>query len=344
MIQTVLGQLSAEDLSFTLPHEHIFIDLRPFVSPPTDEVKRDVFYQKLSLSNVGCTLNNPYALLDNAVIDDYEVMVSELLQYKRSGGASIVDVTLRDIARDPQKLQRLSRETGVNIVTGCGYYTSNSHPGYLSTMTAEAIAQEMHSEITRGMDQTDIKAGVLGEIGTSEKISDNEWKTLHAAALVHTQTGAGIHVHTSLWDANGLAVRNYLTNLDVPADKICINHIDVDLRYGYLVDLCNAGVMVEFDNFGKEYYINGRDRYYMKGRFAYDLERVQVISRLIADGFVDHILITNDICLKSLLHSYGGRGYDHILTNILPMMEDLNITNGEIETICVKNPAKFLDM
>lgn len=344
MIQTVLGPISALELAFTLPHEHIFIDLRPLVSPPEDEAKRNIFYQKLSLANVGYTLNNPYAMLDNAVIDDYEVMVSELRQYKEAGGASIVDCTLRDIARDPQKLQRLSRDTGVNIITGCGYYISGSHPEYLNAKSIEDIAEEMYNEITNGMDNTDIKAGVIGEVGTSAEISENEWKTVRAAAIVHRQTGAGIHVHTSLWDANGLAVRDTLTGLGVPADKICINHIDVVLRYDYLVDLCNAGVMVEFDNFGKEYYINGRDRYYMKDRFAYDLERVEVIARLIADGYLDHILITNDICLKSLLHNYGGRGYDHILTNIIPMMEDLNITAGQINTICIKNPAKFLEM
>lgn len=344
MIQTVLGQISACELSYTLPHEHIFIDLRALVSPPPDEAKRDVFYQKLSLSNVGHTLNNPYALLDNAVIDDYEVMKYELQQYRQAGGASIVDVTLRDIARDPQKLHALSRDTGVNIIAGCGYYTSNSHPEYLAAMSAEDIANEMYDEITEGMDHTNIKAGVIGEVGTSAEITDNEWKSLHAAALVHAQTGAGIQVHTSLWDANGLAVINYLTSLGVTANKIVIDHIDVDLRYDYLVDLCQAGALVEFDNFGKEYYISGRDRYYMQGRFAYDLERVQAMSKLIADGFVGHILITNDICLKSLLHSYGGRGYDHILTNIIPMMEDLNISGDQIETICVKNPANFLDL
>jgi phosphotriesterase-related protein len=202
----------------------------------------------------------------------------------------------------------------------------------------------MYTEITKGMDDTDIKSGVIGEIGTSAEISENEWKAVRAAAVVHRQTGAGIHVHTSLWDSHGLAVRNTLCDLGVPAEKICINHIDVVLRYDYLVDLCRAGVLVEFDNFGKEYYISGRDRYYMKNRFAYDLERVEVISRLIADGFIDHILITNDICLKSLLHNYGGRGYDHILTNVVPMMEDLNITPEQIRAICIKNPARFLDM
>lgn len=344
MIQTVLGQIPAIELSYTLPHEHIFIDLRVLVSPPPDDAKRDVFYQKLSLTNVGYTLNNPYALLDNAVIDDDAVMIYELQQYKRAGGVSMVDVTLRAIARDPRRLQRLSQTTGVNIIAGCGYYTANSIPGSFGGRSTEDIAQEMYDEILKGMDDTDIKAGVIGEIGTSAQITDNEWKSVHAAALAHAQTGAGIHVHTSLWETNGLAVMHYLTNLGVPANKVCIDHIDIDLRYDYLVDLCHAGALIEFDNFGKEYYISGRDRYYMQGRFAYDLERVQVIKQLITDGFIDHILVTNDICLKSLLHSYGGRGYDHVLTNILPMMEDLGITSTQVDTLLITNPAQFLDM
>jgi len=344
MIQTVLGEIAVEKLSYTLPHEHIFIDLRNLVSVPPDIKSNRIFYQKLSLENLGYTLNNPYALLDNAVIDDYEVMTYELIKYKEAGGVSIVDVTLRDIARDPHRLKNLSQRTGVNIIAGCGYYTAGSHPDSLSVTSIEDIAQEFFYELKKGMDDTDIKAGVIGEIGTSSQITENEWKSVKAAGLVNLQTGAGIHVHTSLWDTNGYAIVKCLKDLGVSGEKICIDHIDVDLRYDYLTELCHSGVFIEFDNFGKEYYINGHERYYMKGRFAYDLERVQMICRLISDGFINNILVTNDICLKSLLHSFGGRGYDHVLTNILPMMEDLNMTSAQIDTILIRNPAQFLDI
>ncbi len=344
MIQTVLGEIPASEIGFTLPHEHLLIDLRPLVPAPTDEGKQAMFRQDLCLANLGYTLNNPYAVLDNAVIDDYAVVTHELLEFKRAGGVSLVDATLREIGRQPRLLESLSQETGVNIVAGCGYYTADSHPEHLAAMSVGDVAGEMVAELTKGMDGTSIKAGVIGEIGTSATITDAEWKCVHAAALAHGQTGAGIHVHTSLWDENGLEIVRRLAEWGVPPEKICIDHIDVDLRYDYLVALCEAGAIVEFDNFGKEYYVNKRQRYFMLGRFAYDLERAETISRLIADGYSRHILITNDICLKSLLHSYGGRGYDHILTNVLPMMEDLGIAESDINTLCVHNPAAFLDL
>jgi phosphotriesterase-related protein len=344
MIQTVTGRIPGEALSICLPHEHILIELRPLVSPPQETGSGAVFYKKLALDTVGYTMNDPYALLDNAVVDDENIAAYELARYREAGGVSIVDVTLRSIGRDPEKLRRLSLRTGVQIIAGCGHYIAASHPPQMDALSAEDIAAEMVNELRHGMDGTDIPAGVIGEIGTSAQVTENEWKALRAAALAHRETGAGIHVHTSLWDRNGLPVLALLTGMGVPADKVCIDHVDVDLRYDYLVELCRAGAMIEFDNFGKEYYIPGRRRHYMLGRFAYDLERVQALRRLVDDGFIDHLLITNDVCLKSLLHSYGGRGYDHILTNIVPMMEDLGLTDTQIDTLLVRNPARLLDM
>lgn len=35
---------------------------------------------------------------------------------------------------------------------------------------------------------------------------------------------------------------------------------------------------------------------------------------MIDDGYVKQILLSCDVCLKNLLHAYGGWGYDFILT------------------------------
>jgi phosphotriesterase-related protein len=42
------------------------------------------------------------------------------------------------------------------------------------------------------------------------------------------------------------------------------------------------------------------------------------------------------------MHAYGGWGYDHVLVNIVPMMEDEGITDEQIETLLVKNPENWL--
>ena len=47
--------------------------------------------------------------------------------------------------------------------------------------------------------------------------------------------------------------------------------------------------------------------------------------------------------MKSMLHTYGGWGYDHIISNIVPMMEDFGVSSGDIELITVLNPRNLLD-
>jgi len=70
---------------------------------------------------------------------------------------------------------------------------------------------------------------------------------------------------------------------------------------------------------------------------------VQFIKKLIDKGFTKQILISNDVCLKSMLHLYGGWGYDHIGNNIVPMMEDFGIKPEDINTIIRDNPVRFLE-
>ncbi|BBH18856.1 aryldialkylphosphatase [Paenibacillus baekrokdamisoli] len=342
-VMTVTGKVRSDSLGLVLPHEHAFIDLRSLVPSSSEISRKKMSQEQVALTNIGKLMRNPYAVLDNAVIDDETVVRDELLKFKKAGGKTFVDLTLRDIGRDPALLAGLSRELDINIVAGCGYYINKSHPSDMDNKTVDSIAEEIFNEIRYGMDGTDIKAGVIGEIGTSEIIYPNEKKTLIASAIVQKETGLGLHVHTDLYATNGYEVVNILTEHGATADKICINHVDVDIKMDYLKDLLNLGVYVEFDNFGKEFYADKRDRSVLRGPFARDIERVRAIKKLIDWGFLSKILISNDVCLKTCLHNYGGWGYDHVITNIIPMMEDEGITTEQIKTLMCSNPAEFLD-
>ncbi|MFC3804195.1 phosphotriesterase [Cohnella sp. GCM10012308] len=342
-VMTVTGKVRSDSLGWVLPHEHAFIDLRRLVPAVSEISRKRLAQEQVSLANFGKLMRNPYAVLDNAVIDDEKVVRDELLKFKKAGGTTFVDLTLRDIGRDPALLAGLSRELDIKIVAGCGYYINKSHPGDMDRKTVEDIADELLNEIRHGMDGTDIKAGVIGEIGTSEIIYPNEKKTLIASAIVQKETGLGLHVHTDLYATNGYEVISILTEHGAAAEKICINHIDVDLKMDYIKDLLHLGAYVEFDNFGKEFYADRRDRSVLRGPFCRDIERVKAIKQLIDWGFLSKILLSNDVCLKTCLHSYGGWGYDHVLTNIIPMMKDEGITAEQIQTIMCSNPAEFLD-
>ena len=91
------------------------------------------------------------------------------------------------------------------------------------------------------------------------------------------------------------------------------------------------------DNFGKEFYVN-KER-----RFAYDLERVKMIKDIVKKGYENQILITNDICLKTMLSTYGGNGYAHVINPVKKMLIEEGESEKTFEKIMTENVAKFLD-
>jgi phosphotriesterase-related protein len=86
-----------------------------------------------------------------------------------------------------------------------------------------------------------------------------------------------------------------------------------------------------------------RDHGKIRGKFAYDMERAEMIARLIADGYGDRLLVTNDICLKTMLAAYGGNGFMHVARTILPMLRYVGVAEADIQRLVTTNPANFLD-
>ena len=337
MITTVTGEIPKEKLGFTLPHEHILIDLRPVV----DKSDNAHFYDKLRVDTRRLVYMDPYFLQDNAFYLGEEKALLELCLYKEAGGTSIADATLGEIGRSPATLRRLSERSGVQIIMGCGHYIAPAHNVYAKNATEAELAKEIVRELTVGV--RGVRAGFIGEIGTSAEITENEWKCIRAAFRAQRETGAAIHFHTALWEENGIHILAEAKKYCVSTDRICIDHIDVVLRRDYCKRLMDAGAYIEFDNCGKEFFMPRRESGLIRGRFAYDYERAKLIAELVKEGYTERILISNDICLKSMLVSYGGNGFSHVARTVLPMLLDCGVTEEAIKTITVENPARFFD-
>ncbi len=342
-IMTVCGETTKEELGKTSAHEHLLIELRMLVDEP-DNARQNGFYEKLELSNRYRVYSDPYALLDNAVLDDERIATAEMKSFYAAGGRTAVDVTLDEIGRRPEVLKRISEASGVRIIMGCGHYIDGALPASVRTANAETLADEMVRDLTVGVRDTGIKAGVIGEIGTSKAPTADEKKVLTAAGIAQLKTGAGIHVHTSLYERNGLWATDRLKEMGVPADKICIDHVDVKLQPDYIEAILDKGAYVEFDNFGKEFYLFPRPGGILTERFAYDLERARLISYLCKRGYADKILLANDICLKSMLRAYGGQGYAHIMTTVPAMLAEAGVTDTDIERMLTVNAGNFMDI
>ncbi len=334
MITTVLGEIREKELGITSSHEHIFIDMRCCVDTP--ENPPEFFYHSITCENRAEVLVDPYAILDNALLDNCEDAVEEVAYFKKHGGQTIVDCTPDEIGRDPLVMREISARTGVNIILGCGHYYHKAHADYVKSASIEQLADEMRRDILYGIGDTGIKAGIIGEIGTSAEITVDEKKVLHAAGIAGHDTGKAVHVHTDLYTENGFEIIKILTDEGTRPEKICIDHVDVLLRPDYIRSLLDLGVYVEFDNFGKEFYVSE------KRRFAYDLERIKLLKTLIDEGYGKKILVCNDICLKTMWKKYGGAGYAHILRAVKYMAAENGIDEETYLSLLTDNVKNFL--
>ena len=341
-IETVLGQIDSEDLGVIAPHEHLFIDVSFESIAPDDEEGRDLFYQNVNINNIDVLRRNPFLVRDNMILEDLDTAVYEMKRFKKAGGTTIVDLTNIGINRDFEKIRKVSEQSGVNVIAGCGLYTGLTIPEPYRSMNENQLADMMIKEIKYGDEKTGIKPGVIGEIGTSETIEPLEATSLRAAAFANLETKLPIYIHTYSWSQVSLDAIDILTKEGVKPEQICICHLDVDFNYDYLCRVFDKGVYAMFDNFGKEYYFPKTEGVFSGGPFETDLDRVRMIIKMIEDKHTDRLMLATDVCLKSLLHSYGGWSYDHIFTNITVMMENEGISKEDIDTILMKNPKNFI--
>ena len=342
MIQTVLGNIDSSLVKAALVHEHILSDLRPLVAP----IDNGIFYDKVALSNYGALSRNPYAVLDNAVLDDKEAAMEEFKNLAKIGFNLVADVTTADFGRNKENilfLKELSEKTGVHIVAGCGSYIDASVSEEFKAKSVSEMRDIIIKDLTEGMEGTDIKAGVIGEIGSSKTMTDAEFKFIQAAAEAQKETGFGMQIHACLFNREGLTALDHAIKHGANPEKTVVCHVDVALDEEYIMGILARGSYVEFDDFGKEFYVDRKNRNLLEGSFAHDTDRVRFIKKLIDKGYTKQILVTNDICLKSMLHKYGGWGYDHIGENIVSMMEDFGISKRDIETIIKENPIRVLE-
>jgi len=94
---------------------------------------------------------------------------------------------------------------------------------------------------------------------------------------------------------------------------------------------------LEFDCFGQEDYVEAENFVHPR-----DTERVAALKRVVDVGYIDRILLSQEVCLKTHTRSYGGYGYDHILRTIVPMMKRIGLTDNEIDHLMTQNPMRAL--
>lgn len=337
-VMTVTGTICAEELGVTLPHEHLLLDIRDVWQEPTEASRKPLVDAPITLSNLHLLRRDPLVSKVNLVLDDEEIAVEEILQFKKAGGKTLVEVTPKDMGRDARGLQRIAHATGLNIIMGCGYYFTGA--AHLADRKAEQIAEELIKEIREGVGDTGIRPGVIGEIGTGSPISEADMKVLRAVAYAHLQTGLPIIIHVDPTGREGLRILDILEDEGVKPRHIVMGHMDCLMDLDYNKEIAERGAYVAYDNFGSEQYYMYSSMY--NPVLPRDTDRVRGVVELIKLGYLSQILLSLDICTKLGLTKYGGWGYAHLSSEIEWLLSLSGLSKDEIQIMRVQNPMRAL--
>ena len=247
-IQTVLGKIKPADLGITTTHEHLFIDLQWMLIPPKESTELFKAYEPIQLDNLGWIRRNWTSNLDNLLISDEEITITEASKYKRAGGGTIVDATSIGIGRDPLALARVSRATNINVVMGASYYVDKSHPKNMDEIKESTITQMIIDDITHGVGDTNIKAGIIGEIGCSWPLTKNETKVLRASAAAQAETGVAILIHPGRDEESPKEIIKILKESGADLTRTIMGHLDRTVSsYDVLIEIAENGCYLEYD-------------------------------------------------------------------------------------------------
>jgi phosphotriesterase-related protein len=357
-VVTVDGRIDPEDLGVTLPHEHFstWTDDADF-DAPDEPAKAKLAREPMSLENYWYVRRNPSEHLENTRIHPMEHAVPEVERYHRSGGDTIVDVSSKGKERVPETARKVARATGVNVVRGTSYYTQDRHPDHVANRTVAELAEEFVGDVQEGIGDSDVRAGIIGEVGTStnheeEGIHSEEEKVVRASARAAAETGAALTIHPpSRWPEDrdpekpasmyGLHVVEMAEEEGLPPERVVIGHMDQSKYWledlSYQKELADRGAVVEYDLFGHTQFMDG-----YADTHPSDVDRALALTELIDAGYEEHLVMSHDIFMRHLLSRYGGFGYAHVIENIVPLLRDYGVSQDTIDQMLVETPKRLL--
>lgn len=303
-IMTVLGAIDSSALGHCQMHEHIFVHATP-ASEKAPALK----------------------------IDDENLSLRELKSYRAAGGAAILDAQPLAAGRDASVLAKLSKNSGVHIITTTGYHLPNFYPAdhWVHTGSFETLRDRFLKELLEGCEEVkDVRPGAVKAAISNDGPSGRFETLLRAAAsaaaranvplIMHTEKGAGAVEAVKLCEGEGMN----------PA-RIAVCHADRQADdYKPHDEIAATGVFMEYDTIARYKYHD-------------DESERRLILHMMEKGFADRLLISLDTT-AARLRSYGSDiGLDFILKNFIPSLFEDGLTRAEIENITRNNPVRIFE-
>ncbi|MGW7088241.1 phosphotriesterase family protein [Streptomyces sp. NPDC054871] len=293
-VRTVLGDIDPAGLGTCDAHDHLFLS-----SPQLP----------------GQELNSPTSAIE------------ELAAFRDAGGESLIQWTPHGMGRRAEDLPELSRASGVRIVAATGLHQAAHYaPELLSRLRADGLADLFVREVTEGIADTGVRAGLIKVAGGFHGLDAHARWTMEAAAEAHHATGAPIAVHLEL-GTGALDVLDLLCGeLNVPADRLILGHLNRSPDLAIHHQAAEAGAYLAFD---------GPSR----ANHATDWRMPEAVQALAHAGFADQLLLGGDTTTSGARAVNGGPGLPYLLRRVRPRLE-LALGEEVVGRMLKENPAR----
>ena len=219
---TTLGALSMQEAGVILPHEHIFVDLRP-------------------LSAVG----HGQALEAEVVA----LMAPELERARAAGVNVLVECTPEGVGRRVDLVAAVSRAAGFPVVVPTGIYREPWIPAWAHSASMEQLRAWMQGELEGFIGGTGVQAGWVKLSAGDDGLTAVETKILRAAGRAAQAAGAAIGSHT----IRGQVVQAQLDILEeegfAAGRFICI-HAQAEADFALNLAAARRGAWISYDGIG----------------------------------------------------------------------------------------------
>ena len=339
-VQTVLGPIDPDDLGVTMTHEHLLVSTVGVYKEPTEASLKAKYNAPFSIEILGWLLHGRGINKDNSKLDHIPTVVKEVGLYKEFGGSALVDATSLGLGRDPVGLTRISRATGVHVIMGSSFYVGVTHPADMDDRSEESLTEQIAGDVLRGVGNTGIRSGIMGEVGCTWPLRPNEKKVLRATARAQRLTGAPILIHPGRAQESPAEIMSILLEAGADPRRGIVGHLDRTIFDKKLLkDLAETGCFLEYDVFGQETSLYPAAPHI---DMPNDGQRLNMLAWLISEGHGGQLLVSHDIARKNRLVQYGGHGYCYFLEYMVPRMRLKGFEEEDIRRILVDNPKRAL--
>lgn len=300
-VMTVRGRIRAGEMGTTLTHEHVLVD---FIGAKEFSRKR----------------------YDSQHV--FETVLPYLRELNSLECQTFIECTPTYLGRDPRLLERLSRSSGLNVITNTGYYGARDNlflPAHAHSESAEQLADRWLMEWSDGIEGSGIRPGFIKTGVDGPQLSEIHRKLIRAAALTHLGSGLVIAAHTG---KGSLAMEelSILKEEGVDGSALIWVHAQAESDPALFARAAETGCWVSLDGFK-----------------AADIDRyIQLLKRARTETWFNRLLLSHDAGWYSPGQPGGGgfQGFSPIFRLLLPRMKLEGFSKAEIKQLVAKNPAE----